>query len=128
MVITTNTYTYNCILSTFFLSFCIYCCSSKDNITTGESIQDGTDYLESAGKKFRMGFFPGQMGSQQRYLGIWYVMDPKTVVWVANRERPVHDSSGVLTITESGDINLLDQHQTVYFSTNKGQAGSISSG
>ncbi|KAI3774502.1 hypothetical protein L1987_49060 [Smallanthus sonchifolius] len=64
---------------------------TKDNITTGEFIIDGLGYLESPGMKFRMGFFPhgnGNTSEVRRYVGIWYTMDPKTVVWVANRDTP----------------------------------------
>ncbi|KAL8228470.1 hypothetical protein R6Q57_016054, partial [Mikania cordata] len=91
-------------------------CSSKDNITTGEIIS-GTDFLESPSKRFLMGFFPLESESDRRYVGIWYAMDPKTVVWVANRDEPLPDSSGVLTVTEDGEINVQDKDQKVYFNT-----------
>ncbi|KAI3745056.1 hypothetical protein L1987_58157 [Smallanthus sonchifolius] len=110
---TTNTTTYTCFICTLLLCFFIHCCSSKDTITTGEII-NGTDYLESPGKTFQMGFFSLEMESERRYVGIWYAMDPKTVVWVANRDEPLPDSFGVLTIT------VLDRHRDVYFDSRKG--------
>ncbi|KAL8228471.1 hypothetical protein R6Q57_016055 [Mikania cordata] len=64
-----------------------------------------------------MGFFPLESESDRRYVGIWYAMDPKTVVWVANRDEPLPDSSGVLTVTEDGEINVQDKDQKVYFNT-----------
>ncbi|KAI3745052.1 hypothetical protein L1987_58153 [Smallanthus sonchifolius] len=82
----------------------------------GETI-NGTDYLESPGKTFRMGFFSLEMESDRRHVGIWYAMDPKTVVWVANREYPLPDSSGVLTVTDDGNFKVLDKDQKVYFDT-----------
>nr|XP_043626010.1 G-type lectin S-receptor-like serine/threonine-protein kinase At4g03230 [Erigeron canadensis] len=116
--------TTNTIIHTFFkctilfLCFFFPCCLSKDNITTGEIIKDvGTEYLESAGKKFQMGFFSPQNRSEQRYVGIWYAMDRGTIVWVANRNSPVQDLSGFLTIGDDGEVKVLDKDQKVYFDT-----------
>nr|GEU71841.1 G-type lectin S-receptor-like serine/threonine-protein kinase At4g03230 [Tanacetum cinerariifolium] len=86
---------------------------------TRESI-DGATYLESAGKKFQMGFFTRPMGSEQRYIGIWYAKDPQIVVWVANREKPMLDSSGVLTVTQGGEVKLVDKDNIIYFNFNTG--------
>ncbi|KAL7586335.1 hypothetical protein Lser_V15G40252 [Lactuca serriola] len=96
---------------------CCYCISAKDNITTGEFINDGPDYLESSGKKFQMGFFPHGKTEIRRYVGIWYTRDPKTVVWVANRDNPLMDSTGILTVAEDGSAKLLNGKQVEYFST-----------
>lgn len=118
----TNKTTYICFLSTFLLCFFVpTCCSFKDNITTGETI-NGTDYLESPGKKFRMGFFRLGNKPERQYLGIWYSVDPKTVVWVANGNQPLSDSSfGVLTITEGGEVVVRDGDQKVYFNIAAGE-------
>lgn len=122
---TSKIITYICFLCTFSLCFYSHRCSAKDYITTGESIHDGaTDYLESAGKQFRMGFFPHTQ-TERRYVGIWYVMDSTTVVWVANRDKPVPDSTGVLTVTEDGEVTVLDKNQTTYYSRNAGQVRPI---
>ncbi|RWR94795.1 G-type lectin S-receptor-like serine/threonine-protein kinase RKS1 isoform X1 [Cinnamomum micranthum f. kanehirae] len=72
-------------------------CTSKDTITPIQSIRDG-ETLVSAGENFALGFF-GPPNSKNRYIGIWFNKIPnQTVVWVANRENPVSDSSGILTI------------------------------
>ncbi|XP_021831808.1 G-type lectin S-receptor-like serine/threonine-protein kinase At4g27290 [Prunus avium] len=69
-------------------------------------MRDG-ETLVSAGGSFQLGFFsPGT--SKGRYLGIWYSVDTETVVWVANRETPLGDSSGVLKVTEQGVLVLLN--------------------
>ncbi|PWA88962.1 S-locus glycoprotein domain-containing protein [Artemisia annua] len=112
----TNTVIFSCILCIVFI--CFQYCSCKDNITIGESI-DGTKYLESAGKKFQMGFFTRPKGSERRYIGIWYAMDPQTVVWVANRNQPLLDSSVVL-IREGGEVKLRDKDNKIYFNFNTG--------
>ncbi|KAI3803876.1 hypothetical protein L1987_32040 [Smallanthus sonchifolius] len=84
----------------------------------GEFVDDGVGYLESPGTKFRMGFFSHVNTSEvRRYVGIWYTMDPKTVVWVANRDNPVLDSTGVFTVAEDGNFKVLNKDQTIYFST-----------
>ncbi|RVW12941.1 G-type lectin S-receptor-like serine/threonine-protein kinase [Vitis vinifera] len=57
---------------------------------------------------FELGFFsPGN--SKNRYLGIWYKKaSKKPVVWVANRESPLTDSSGVLKVTQPGILVLVN--------------------
>ncbi|KAI3803879.1 hypothetical protein L1987_32043 [Smallanthus sonchifolius] len=66
-----------------------------------------------------MGFFSHVNTSEvRRYVGIWYTMDPKTVVWVANRDNPVLDSTGVFTVAEDGNFKVLNKDQNVYFETN----------
>ncbi|KAJ0700376.1 putative protein kinase RLK-Pelle-DLSV family [Helianthus annuus] len=105
-------------LCTFLVCCYCYSCSAKDTITRGEFINDGDNYLESPGKKFRMGFFPhGNTTELRRYVGIWYTMDPKTIVWVANRDKPVLDYTGVITVAEDGNFKVLNKDASVYFST-----------
>ncbi|KAH7546582.1 hypothetical protein FEM48_Zijuj01G0216200 [Ziziphus jujuba var. spinosa] len=62
------------------------------------------------------GFFsPGS--SSNRYVGIWYKDIPgKTVVWVANRQNPIIDSSGILMINRTGHLVLLRQRSSVVWS------------
>ncbi|RYQ96958.1 hypothetical protein HN51_043906 [Arachis hypogaea] len=83
-------------------SFLLFCFSllmavsiARDTINTLQSISDG-EILVSADETFALGFFsPGT--SKNRYVGIWFNKDPtKAIVWVANREKPLTDSSGVL--------------------------------
>ncbi|KAK2978988.1 hypothetical protein RJ640_017552 [Escallonia rubra] len=55
--------------------------------------------------------------SRNRYVGIWYNNIPnQTVVWVANRESPLHDSLGVLKIGNDGNL-ILNQTGIVAWST-----------
>ncbi|PWA95198.1 G-type lectin S-receptor-like serine/threonine-protein kinase [Artemisia annua] len=117
---TTNIHTHSQIIYSFtvLVCCCFYFCSAKDSITTGESINDGFNYLESPQKKFQMGFFPHEITSEvRRYVGIWYTMDPKTVVWVANRDKPVLDSTGVFTVKEDGNAVVVNKNGIGYFST-----------
>ncbi|CAL9006078.1 unnamed protein product [Prunus brigantina] len=87
-----------------------------DTITPSRSMRDG-ETLVSAGGSFELGFFsPG--ASKGRYLGIWYSFDTDTVVWVANREAPLNDSSGVLKVTEQGVLVLLNSSNSMKWTSN----------
>ncbi|CAL5321789.1 unnamed protein product [Camellia sinensis] len=65
-----------------------------------------------------MGFFsPGN--SQNTYLGIWYKkISVRTVVWVANREIPLVNSSGILTVINPGILALVNSTGSVIWSPN----------
>ncbi|XP_028082774.1 G-type lectin S-receptor-like serine/threonine-protein kinase At4g27290 [Camellia sinensis] len=81
--------------------------NTVDTITKTHSIT-GSNTIVSSGGSFEMGFFsPGS--SRNQYLGIWYKnISPRTVVWVANREIPLLDSSSVLTIINPGILALVN--------------------
>ncbi|MED6187262.1 hypothetical protein PIB30_074763 [Stylosanthes scabra] len=56
--------------------------------------------------------------SKNRYVGIWYNKDPtKAIVWVANREKPITDSSGALKVTDTGVLVLVNHNNTVIWSS-----------
>nr|XP_017251119.1 PREDICTED: uncharacterized protein LOC108221773 [Daucus carota subsp. sativus] len=78
---------------------------AADKITRYQTFRDG-DTIISAGGEFELGFFsPGS--STNRYLGIWYKkISEGTVVWVANRDRPLTDSSGSVLVDGNG-ITIL---------------------
>ncbi|KAK8575316.1 hypothetical protein V6N12_062991 [Hibiscus sabdariffa] len=86
---------------------------SADTITLDHFIKDNNDeVIVSSGKIFALGFFsPGS--SRNRYVGIWYYQIPgKTVVWVANRDKPVKDTSGILRIDGRGNLALFQGNQS----------------
>ncbi|KAF8112051.1 hypothetical protein N665_0068s0018 [Sinapis alba] len=68
-----------------------------------QSMRDG-DLIFSQGKRFAFGFF--SLGvSKLRYVGIWYAqISEQTVVWVANRDRPMNDTSGVIRFSSGGNL------------------------
>ena len=94
------------------LSLVFRICISFDTITLNQPIKDGGDKLVSNHKAFALGFFsPGN--SNLRYVGIWYnEITEQTVVWVANRDNPLNDTSGVLSINGQGNLVLHKQNQT----------------
>ncbi|KAL2980477.1 hypothetical protein AAZX31_13G231400 [Glycine max] len=93
---------------------------AADALTPTSSINDGQELI-SAGQNFSLGFFtPGI--SKSRYVGIWYKnIMPQTVVWVANRDYPLNDSSGNLTIV-AGNIVLFDGSGNRIWSTNSSRS------
>ncbi|XP_065862216.1 G-type lectin S-receptor-like serine/threonine-protein kinase At4g27290 [Euphorbia lathyris] len=85
--------------------------TALDIIDSSQSLPDGQTMV-SKGGSFQLGFFTPD-GSTKRYLGIWYGNIPvKTVVWVANRNNPINDSSALLTINTAGNPVLLTQNRT----------------
>ncbi|KAM3683598.1 hypothetical protein ACJW31_12G160400 [Castanea mollissima] len=106
--------------SLFLLSLLLVCpiCTSLDTITPDQPLKDGQILLSNQ-KTFALGFFsPGS--TSHRYVGIWYnQIFEKTVVWVANRDAPLNDTSGVLSINSKGNLVLHTQNQTTpIWSTN----------
>lgn len=96
-----------------FVFLSLQLCSSIDTITPTNPLRDG-DLLTSKAGKFTLGFFsPGN--STRRYVGIWFTkVSEQTVVWVANRNDPVLDSLGVLSINGSGHLTLKSQKTAIW--------------
>ena len=105
------------LLSVICCCFCLNIAVAIDTITSSQSIRDH-DYIISDGGAFKLGFF-SPVNSTNRYLGIWYdKISVSKVVWVANREKPLKDSSGVLTISEDGNLVVLDGQKEILWSSN----------
>ncbi|KAL4625479.1 hypothetical protein ACB092_05G029300, partial [Castanea dentata] len=97
--------------------FCLNITAAIDTIRSSRSIND-TEYIISNGNVFKLGFFSPE-NSTNRYLGIWYSnISVFTVTWVANREKPLKDSSGVLTISEDGNLVVLNGQAEILWSSN----------
>ncbi|MFS7943483.1 putative protein kinase RLK-Pelle-DLSV family [Helianthus anomalus] len=81
------------------------------------------DTLVSPGGTFELGFFkPGSTGNS--YLGIWYKkISVQTVVWVANRDRPLVASSGLLKIVHPGKLVLINHTNGIMWSSNTTSSG-----
>ncbi|OIV92375.1 hypothetical protein TanjilG_09973 [Lupinus angustifolius] len=91
--------------------------AARDTITSLQSIND-SETIVSASEIFALGFFSPH-NSENRYLGIWYQKFPaETAVWVANRDNPLTDSSGVLKFSENGILVLLNHNNSVIWSSN----------
>ncbi|KAF2287508.1 hypothetical protein GH714_001033 [Hevea brasiliensis] len=86
-----------------------------DTLEQGRLLRDW-EHLISASGVFRLGFFnPNQTYSVElgpsgpRHLGKWFNHTPFYSVWVANREDPVPDSCGALTIDGDGKLKITYQ-------------------
>ena len=86
-----------------------------DTITISHYIQD-PNTLSSNNIEFKLRFFKPQ-NSTNFYVRIWY-LSKNAVVWVANRNEPLKDSSRVVTISEEGNLVILNSQKKVIWSTN----------
>ncbi|XP_061371244.1 G-type lectin S-receptor-like serine/threonine-protein kinase At1g11330, partial [Gastrolobium bilobum] len=87
---------------------------AKDSITSFQFIKDPQTLSSNSGN-FTLGFF--STDSTNRYVGIWCKFN-LTVTWVANRNQPLNDSSGVVTISEDGNLVVLNGKKQVVWSSN----------
>lgn len=98
-----------------FISLCFLLQSSTaiDTIAPNQNLRDNGETLVSVGGNFELGFF-SPWNSNDRYIGIWFKNIPQqTVFWVANRNNPLTDASGVLTITATGNVSILRNQSSV---------------
>ncbi|KAF5728345.1 G-type lectin S-receptor-like serine/threonine-protein kinase [Tripterygium wilfordii] len=102
----------------WFSLFCVFVVSvtvDGDEIPLNGTLKDGETIASSDGY-FELGFV-GIGGSKNRYLGIWYSFSNETIVWIANREAPLNDSSGLLKFTPQGVLQLLNSANNVVWNS-----------
>jgi hypothetical protein len=100
---------------------------ASNTLSNGANITDhGNTTLVSPGGSFTLGFFSPPGVPTKRYLGIWFtVSGADSVYWVANRDTPLNNISGVLVVTAGGSLSLLDgSGQTAWSSNTTGASGS----
>ncbi|XP_045814393.1 putative G-type lectin S-receptor-like serine/threonine-protein kinase At1g61610 [Trifolium pratense] len=109
----------NHLFITTLLIFCtFYSCYSSvnDTITSSKSLKD-QETITSNNTNFKLGFFSPK-NSTNRYLGIWYINETNNI-WIANRDQPLKDSSGIVTIDKHGNLVILNnQNGTIIWTTN----------
>ncbi|KAJ9671623.1 hypothetical protein PVL29_025367 [Vitis rotundifolia] len=105
------------VLVLFFLSFNMHLSIGVDTIFPGQSIS-GNQTITSQDERFELGFFKPN-NSQNYYIGIWYKKVPvHTVVWVANRYKPLTDPfSSKLELSKNGNLVLQNQSKIQVWST-----------
>ncbi|KAF5481157.1 hypothetical protein F2P56_001833 [Juglans regia] len=116
------------LLYSFLLCSSFLFCAARDTIIFSRLVSDDQeDNLISAGKRFELGFFtPSETSDSRRYVGIWYYgSNPRTVVWVANRDNPLSGDDGVFAIAEDGNLKVLDGSGKPYWSTNLQNSSSM---
>ncbi|XP_014524210.1 G-type lectin S-receptor-like serine/threonine-protein kinase At4g27290 isoform X1 [Vigna radiata var. radiata] len=81
--------------------------TALSSITPNKPLHNN-ETLVSASGTFEAGFF--SIGSSQRYyFCICYKnISPRTIVWVANRNTPLDNSTGILKVSDWGNLAVLD--------------------
>ncbi|EOA33297.1 hypothetical protein CARUB_v10019835mg [Capsella rubella] len=98
------------LLFTIFLSFSYAGITKENPLSIGQT-------LSSSNGVYELGFVSPD-NSQNQYLGIWFKgIIPQVVVWVANREKPVTDSTAKLSVSSNGTLLLLTGKDGVVWST-----------
>jgi hypothetical protein len=115
-----------------FLSVLLLTASAVADSTLTQSGPIGGDQrLVSPGDVFQLGLF-SVANNTKWFLGIWFTVSPSAVVWVANRDRPLNTSSGVVALSDRGNLVLLDaasNNETIWSSNSSslglGAAGAV---
>ena len=100
----------------FLVLFFLITNASSDSISINEFLQD-SETLVSNNKTFKLVFFCPE-NSANRYVGIMFNMKSQSVIWVANRDQPLQDSSGRVTISEDGNLVILNGQGKSVWSSN----------
>ncbi|KAF5472075.1 hypothetical protein F2P56_008821 [Juglans regia] len=99
-------------------SFCLEFGHATDTIAAPSFVKDSDQTIISNGGEFKLGFF-SPANSTYRYVGIWYAkVSESPIIWVANRDKPLKTTSGILTISEDGNLVVLDGEKTILWSSN----------
>ncbi|KAL1336076.1 receptor-like serine/threonine-protein kinase SD1-8 isoform X2 [Arachis hypogaea] len=94
---------------------------ASSDTSTGKQILRTNQTLLSQNQTFVLGFFRGS--NTNYYLGIWYNnINPQTIVWVANRDNPIDNSTGYLKIGDKGNFVLLNSSGNPAWSSNQTNA------
>ncbi|XP_076881354.1 G-type lectin S-receptor-like serine/threonine-protein kinase At4g27290 isoform X2 [Bidens hawaiensis] len=112
-------------LTLLVLHVSIACSHARDTVSTNQTVRYN-ETIVSSQETFELGFFsPGN--STNHYVGIWYKqISKRTVVWVANRNTPLKDTSGELTLTLEGFLILRDTTtDTIIWSSTNSSATSV---
>ncbi|CAL5211813.1 unnamed protein product [Lathyrus oleraceus] len=113
-----------------FLIICIslhtYPSLSALTIISSNQSLSGDQTLVSKDGNFELGFF-NKGNSSNYYIGMWYKkISLRTYVWVANRDDPVSDKIASKLAISDGNLVLLNQSQTIVWSTNLSSTSSNS--
>ncbi|KAG6394012.1 hypothetical protein SASPL_144588 [Salvia splendens] len=88
----------------------------NDTISVGVVIRD-PETITSAKQNYILRFF-SPPNTTNRYVGISFSLSEETVIWVANRDTPLTDSSGAITLSQDGNLVVLDGTNQTIWSTN----------
>lgn len=101
----------------FFIFLCFQSFSLETDTILGSLVVKDPDTILSQKQVFKLGFFSPE-NTTNRYLGIFYTFSEETVIWVGNRDNPLNDSSGYVTISKDGNLALINGRDQIVWSTN----------
>ncbi|KAK1396843.1 putative receptor protein kinase ZmPK1 [Heracleum sosnowskyi] len=107
----------------FFIIFSLFHFSLSQNqnvLRKGSSLHVGSNakVLVSPDKSYTCGFHAAE-GTNAYYFAIWFTNSkPRTVVWMANRNRPVNGRGSKLSLRSNGVIVLTDVDGTTVWQSN----------
>ncbi|KAE8125443.1 hypothetical protein FH972_020250 [Carpinus fangiana] len=105
----------------YWFSFCLHYnnninCTTTDTVRPGRSLNT-SEAIVSANGRYELGFFSPE-NSTKYYVGIrYYNVSEGIVVWVANREHPLPNSSAVVTFNPDGNL-VISGGRSLYALTN----------
>ncbi|KAK4364733.1 hypothetical protein RND71_016091 [Anisodus tanguticus] len=107
---------FSCFL--IFYSLVSIVSSETETLKQGEVVNSSTS-LVSSNKTFTLGFLISDEGNNYIYLAIWYTNNStiRHPVWIGNRNSPIYNNSGVLTIDNSGRLIIKHNRGNVVLST-----------
>ncbi|KAG7964906.1 hypothetical protein I3843_09G195600 [Carya illinoinensis] len=108
-------------ISIFFLSFATV--ATHEYLQRGSSypVEAATDLLTSPDKSFTCGFY--EVGENAYCFSIWFTNSKeRTVVWMANRERPVNGRGSRISLQRDGAFVLTDVDSSKVWETNTSSA------
>ncbi|KAF7113382.1 hypothetical protein RHSIM_RhsimUnG0131800 [Rhododendron simsii] len=125
MGVRTNSYFIFSLLFLFF-TFNLPISQGSDTISANQSLS-GDQTLVSANGTFKLGFYNQPGNSSNYYICIVYnKVSLPTIVWIANRDKPISDKySSVLKIMD-GNLVLLNELEIPIWSTNHNSAAASS--
>ncbi|KAG6512958.1 hypothetical protein ZIOFF_031097 [Zingiber officinale] len=95
----------------FLFSLHLLPCVSDNRLTPGQLIPSN-ETLTSDRCAFVLGFFsPGSTGGDL-YLGVWYNIPQRTVIWVANRESPVTGPYAALLFSDDSSLRIVGSRRS----------------
>ncbi|RWR86149.1 putative receptor protein kinase ZmPK1 [Cinnamomum micranthum f. kanehirae] len=105
------------LLSLFFS--CIHSCFSLSSLYKGSSlsVEDESDHLISSDSSFTCGFY--KVGTNAYSFSIWVTNSiDKTIVWTANRDRPVNGRKSRMWLHPDGTMVIKDADDSTIWSAN----------
>ncbi|GAA0142627.1 transmembrane signal receptor [Lithospermum erythrorhizon] len=99
------------------LLYCIAISMANDTLVPLQSVTYNNT-LVSSQSRFKLGMYC-PVDITKCYLSIWFNQVPQRYpVWIANRDRPLSETSSSLAIASDGNLVLVNETGTVFWSSN----------